>query len=66
MTSPHDELLEAAVAAQWRYEMLVAKARAERTEAFKAAYRGPVSASEIARQTGLSNRQVGRIVRGEA
>ena len=66
MTSPHDELLEAAVAAQWRYEMVVAQAKAERTEAFRAAFRGPVSAREIAKHVGMSDTQVKRIARGEA
>ena len=61
----HDELLEAAVAAQYRYEMLVAQARNERQEAFKAALRGTVTGREIAKATGLSESHVSRISKGE-
>ena len=60
----HDELLEAAVAAQRRYEMLVAQARNERQEAFKAALRGTVTGREIAKATGLSESTVSAIKAG--
>lgn len=63
--SNHDELLEAAVAAQWRYEMLVEQARSERAKAFRDAILGPVKGREIAEQTGLSESHVSRIARGE-
>lgn len=65
MTSPHDELLQAAVAAQQRYETLVAQAKAERREAFHHALRGPVKAREIAEAVGLSESMIGKIARGE-
>lgn len=60
----HDELLEAAIAAQYRYEMLVAQARNERQKAFKAALRGTVTGREIAKATGLSESTVSAIKAG--
>ena len=62
--SNHDELLEEAVAAQWRYEMLVEKAKPERSEAFRRALAGTVTGREIAKATGLSESTVSAIKAG--
>lgn len=62
--SNHDELLEAAVAAQWRYEMLVEKAKRERSEAFRRALASTVTGREIAKATGLSESTVSAIKAG--
>ncbi|MCK6083050.1 hypothetical protein KZX32_06040 [Corynebacterium kefirresidentii] len=61
----HDELLEAAIAAQYRYEMLVNQAKRERQDAFKAALRGTVTGREIAKATGLSESLVSKIKAGK-
>lgn len=65
MSKSHDELLEDAVAAQWRYEMLVEQAKKERSKAFRNAILGPVTGREIAKATGISESHVSRIARGE-
>lgn len=62
--SNHDELLEEAVAAQWRYEMLVEKAKNERTQVFRRVLAGPVTGREIAKSTGLSESTVSAIKAG--
>jgi|GEM_PF-5228284 len=61
----HDELLEEAVAAQWRYEMLLASAKKERAQVFRRVLSGPVTAVELGKKLGLSNVQVSRIAKGQ-
>ena len=65
MSKSHDELLEDAVAAQWRYEMLVEKAKRERSEAFRRALAGTVTAVELGKKLGISNSHVSRIAKGQ-
>lgn len=61
----HDELLEAAVAAQYQYEATLIKARNERRKVFQAALRGTVTGREIAKATGLSESLVSKIKAGK-
>lgn len=60
----HDELLEAAVAAQYQYEATLIKAQKERRRVFQAALRGTVTGREIAKATGLSESTVSAIKAG--
>ena len=62
--SNHDELLEEAVAAQWRYEMSIEKAKEERAKAFRRVLAGPVTGREIAKATGISESTVSAIKAG--
>lgn len=61
----HDELLQAAIAAQQDYERAVDSARAERREAFRKALRGTVTGRELARETGLSESTISAIKAGK-
>ncbi|OFN80051.1 hypothetical protein HMPREF2526_06050 [Corynebacterium sp. HMSC070E08] len=61
----HDELLEAAIAAQTNYENVLEKARTARQAAFQAALRGTVTGREIAKATGLSESLVSKIKAGK-
>lgn len=63
--SNHDELLEEAVAAQWRYEISIEKAKEERAKVFRRVLAGPVTAVELGKELGLSNSHVARIARGQ-
>lgn len=61
----HDELLEAAIAAQYRYEATLAQAQKERRKVFQAALRSTVTGREIAKATGLSESLVSKIKAGK-
>lgn len=65
MPKSHDELLDDAVAAQHRFESVIAKARKARQDAFLAALRGTVTGREIAKATGLSESTVSAIKAGK-
>lgn len=62
--SNHDELLEEAVAAQWRYEMSIERAKEERAKVFRRVLAGPVTGREIAKATGISESTVSAIKAG--
>lgn len=61
----HDELLQAAIAAQDEYLNEVSEAKLKRQKAFARAINGTVTAVELGKEIGLSNVQVSRIARGK-
>lgn len=61
----HDALLEEAVRAQEEYLNVISAAKERRRRVFQKALLGPVTATEIGRQIGMSSGYVGKIAKGQ-